>query len=267
MAKKATIKDVAKAAEVSVATVSYVMNNRTDIKITEETKKKVLQVANLLNYSPNQAAKALATQYKNMIAIIMPETGSVLSEAENMHTLKMLTHFFHKEHFDLLLLDPSTCERYDRADAIICYNISTTQFHALGDNNFVPLIALDCFVNDPLFFQINSSSELYRKASEAFESEPFRYVFLQSPNKERMQYLKNDLGSDNITFISSLSDCEKIKNSNIITGDIVLSRILGHTNNVCYVDGLFESKENVLLSCIKDAINRVKVTEHNFLTS
>lgn len=82
-----------------------------------------------------------------------------------------------------------------------------------------------------------------------------------------MQYLKNDLGSDNITFISSLSDCEKIKNSNIITGDIVLSRILGHTNNVCYVDGLFESKENVLLSCIKDAINRVKVTEHNILTS
>ena len=58
--KKVTIRDVAKEAGVSVATVSYVVNGRTDLKISDETRKRVLQVINLLNYSPNQAAKALS---------------------------------------------------------------------------------------------------------------------------------------------------------------------------------------------------------------
>ena len=70
MAKnKVTIKDVAKAAGVSTATVSYVINNRTDIKLTDETRKKVLQVIHLLDYSPNQAAKALAANRKSLLAV------------------------------------------------------------------------------------------------------------------------------------------------------------------------------------------------------
>ncbi|MDE6185743.1 MAG: LacI family DNA-binding transcriptional regulator, partial [Lachnospiraceae bacterium] len=58
MDRKVTIKDVAREAGVSVATVSYVVNQRTDLRISDATRKKVLQVINLLNYTPNQAAKA-----------------------------------------------------------------------------------------------------------------------------------------------------------------------------------------------------------------
>lgn len=57
MEKKVTVRDVAREAGVSVATVSYIMNNRTDMKISEETRKKVLQIANLLNYRPSQAPR------------------------------------------------------------------------------------------------------------------------------------------------------------------------------------------------------------------
>ena len=61
MTKKATIRDVAREAGVSVATVSYVLNNRPNQKISDDTKKKVLQIANLLQYSPSFAAKQLTT--------------------------------------------------------------------------------------------------------------------------------------------------------------------------------------------------------------
>lgn len=69
MQKRVTVKDVAKEAGVSVATVSYIMNNRTDQKISESTRKKVLQIANLLNYTPSFAAKSLATGRNNIIGI------------------------------------------------------------------------------------------------------------------------------------------------------------------------------------------------------
>ena len=70
MVKKVTIRDVAREAGVSVATVSYVLNNRSDQKISAETKKKVLQIANLLQFTPSYAAKILTTGKSNIIGIL-----------------------------------------------------------------------------------------------------------------------------------------------------------------------------------------------------
>ena len=56
----ATIKDVAKRAGVSIATVSYVMNN--DLRISEATAKKVRQAAEELNYLASGIARSLKSQ-------------------------------------------------------------------------------------------------------------------------------------------------------------------------------------------------------------
>ena len=92
--KKITIKDVAKEAGVSVATVSYVMNHRTDIKISDDTRKKVLQVANLLNYTPNLAAKALASSQQHLLGITYEKTDFPLMKAQQMMMLETFLAFF-----------------------------------------------------------------------------------------------------------------------------------------------------------------------------
>lgn len=62
-----TIKDVAKAAGVSVSTVSLVINDSELVKL--ETRYKVLQKIEELNYIPNQYARSLVTKRKNVIGL------------------------------------------------------------------------------------------------------------------------------------------------------------------------------------------------------
>lgn len=68
MKKSVTIKDVAKLANVSVATVSNVINNID--KASPETKQKVLKVMKDLDYSPNYTARSLVCKKSGLIGII-----------------------------------------------------------------------------------------------------------------------------------------------------------------------------------------------------
>jgi LacI family transcriptional regulator len=60
-----TIKDIAKLANVSHTTVSRALNNSPLIK--EKTKKKILDIANQLNYIPDYHAKNLVMQKSHTI--------------------------------------------------------------------------------------------------------------------------------------------------------------------------------------------------------
>ena len=72
---RTTIKDVAKKAGVSPATVSLVLNKST-LPISDETKEKVLKVAKELNYRPNMLAVSLATKRSNSIGLILPDVSN-----------------------------------------------------------------------------------------------------------------------------------------------------------------------------------------------
>lgn len=65
---KATITDVAKEAGVSMKTVSRVLNNEPNV--ASKTREKVLAVANNLRYSPNLAAKGLASSKSYLVALV-----------------------------------------------------------------------------------------------------------------------------------------------------------------------------------------------------
>jgi len=65
-----TQKDVAEKAGVTVTTVSRVINNRG--YIAEETRKKVYQVMEQLNYRPNAVARSLSKKKSNILGVILP---------------------------------------------------------------------------------------------------------------------------------------------------------------------------------------------------
>ena len=69
-----SIKDVAKEAGVSIATVSRVLND-IDV-VNEDTKKKVLDAIKKLSYRPNIVARSLKTQKTKIIGILLPDKSN-----------------------------------------------------------------------------------------------------------------------------------------------------------------------------------------------
>jgi len=69
MSKNITIKDIAKEANVSIATVSYCLNKTKNLK--EETKIKIYNAIEKLGYNPNLAAKSLVTNKSKLIGFVI----------------------------------------------------------------------------------------------------------------------------------------------------------------------------------------------------
>ncbi len=68
--KKVTIHDIAKKLDITASTVSRALNNNP--RISETTKKAVLEAARSLNYQPNNLAAALRKGKSQLIGIIVP---------------------------------------------------------------------------------------------------------------------------------------------------------------------------------------------------
>ena len=74
-----TIRDVARLAGFSVASVSRVLNESG--KVTPETRESVLKAVNALGYSPNLAARSLSTARSQAIGVVLPDMhGEFFSE-------------------------------------------------------------------------------------------------------------------------------------------------------------------------------------------
>jgi LacI family transcriptional regulator len=73
-----TIKDVAKKAEVSIATVSLVIHNHR--RISPETKLKVNRIIQELNYHPSRSARGLVSQKTGNIGFILTDDHFLRSE-------------------------------------------------------------------------------------------------------------------------------------------------------------------------------------------
>lgn len=69
-----TVKDVAKAAGVSIATVSRVVRDEANVK--KDTKDLVLKVIKELNYQPNALARQMRQQSTKTVIVIVPDIGN-----------------------------------------------------------------------------------------------------------------------------------------------------------------------------------------------
>lgn len=68
--KRSTIKDVAALAGVSISVVSYVLNNTPGRTVTYETKQRILNAANELEYAPDSIARGMRTKRTMALGLV-----------------------------------------------------------------------------------------------------------------------------------------------------------------------------------------------------
>lgn len=99
-----TLKDVAKEAGVSIATVSKVLRGKQgEIAISEATRRRVLEAAKRLNYHPNIAARRLASRRSNTVGIVI-EAYDSFGGPVNAQILRGIGSELDKARLDALLI-------------------------------------------------------------------------------------------------------------------------------------------------------------------
>ena len=261
MDKKITIKDVAKQAGVSIATVSYVVNNRTDQRISDETRKKVLQIVNLLDYKPNSLAKSLSTSKTYNIALyMMPET-SLLKRSEQLLLIEVLSEVSSHYEYHLIIQDNKKFSQLNNVDAILCFDGTFDFFSHISDKNFVPVIAIDCLVNIPWFFQVCTDyTKLKKTADKHFGVNQYTYLCL-TPNNERLKSMICQTFQD-VKFVGDFHEVLENSNQKYIYNQISLKPLLEGKENTYYIPCNLHSKMDRVYHCIDLAIKRTPDMEH-----
>lgn len=242
----------------SVATVSYVINNRDDQRISEETKKKVRQIINLLDYRPNSSAKSLATNKTYTAALYLLHEDSLYKQSEQLLLAQTLAAVLKRHGYHLLLQSEEDMAPVDYADAIFCYDTDVRFFGEVGDKNLLPLIAIDILVDVPtqIFFQICTDYVRQKEQADSrFGTDNYTY-FCLTPNNEAVRNLITD------TFKQV---CFTEGNRLPLAGNVVYCQESLRTlapPDACYMPYDMASKMERVFCCMEDAMNRVPDRSH-----
>lgn len=161
MKKKYTMKDIARECGVSTATVSYVLNDVPNQSISAATKKRVLQIANMVGYVSSASARALATGRTNNFGVYVPYCGN---SAHKHRLLQALAEEAEKAGYHLVWLTGNCLtQQTSNVDAMFAIDIPEEEFARLGDNTFVPLLYLEGQTDNGLFYCVTPDGAALRK--------------------------------------------------------------------------------------------------------
>lgn len=212
--KRVTTADIAREAGVSIATVSYILNDRKDVKVAEATRKKVLQICNLMEYVPSQIAKSLATGRNNIIGIqfnLLPD--SLSRNLYIFELIKELQSLLQAQNYDTLImpaingLDNMRIQR--NIDGIICIDLPEAQFHELKESYFVPIILIDMVLDDDLFYRtFDDIPAIYAAAKKRLKTGELYFIMEKQENESYINMVRNSIPPDKLHIVCNKSELQ-----------------------------------------------------------
>lgn len=239
MLKKTTMKDIAIRANVSVATVSYVLNRVDNQTIPEKTRRQIMQLAEELHYIPNLAARSLANQKTGLVGVLVHKSKQLPywklhAQLAFIHTLeqRLTAAGYHTLLYSLDTDNPSLDIIVERKlEAVFLIDAQDASFYSISRHfvEGIPLILIDSMIEDKLFKQVVFN---YRSVLEAALPDDLSQVCLimESFNNSLLtRYIRScvPLSDDAVFEIRELQDLLPAMDHHRFKQAIVINEFIG----------------------------------------
>jgi LacI family transcriptional regulator len=175
MKSKATLKNISDLLQISISTVSRALKDHPDI--AEQTKKKVRELAEMLDYEPNAFAINLRTNASKLIGLIVPEMSnffyhSFIASVEEEARLKgySLMILQSGNNKDIELANLKLCKLNRVAGIMVAITTGTNDFSAFirVEESGIPLVFFDKVPEEQGFMTVCVDDDIAGKlAAEA----------------------------------------------------------------------------------------------------
>lgn len=227
---KVTIVEVAKKANVSVATVSRVINGNYPVK--EETRENVLRVIKELDYTPNAQARDLIKQTSTNIGVVVPSISNMFFP----QVINGIEEYLNDSKYSIFLCTTNgdKSKEKDRINELISRNVAgiiivdpTVQnskskfFNDLSKS--VPIVFVNGYTNSSNISSVSNDEEsgAYMAMNYLLESSHKDILFIRGENsysydiKERVYIeLMKDLNNFNENYILNIGKGNSIETVN-----------------------------------------------------
>lgn len=178
--KQVSVRDVAREAGVSPATVSYILNDTPGLSFTPETRQRVLAAVEKLHYVANQAAKTLGSGraegivQSKLIGVVIPQTENKRKESHIMFGNPFYGTFLsaveleaRRAGYQLILSGTNLGQSYiDIAksrtlDGVIILGAYPSDDEAEYKKYKIPAVLVDCYGSgDSFFYSVRTDDRL-----------------------------------------------------------------------------------------------------------
>ncbi|MBN3523027.1 LacI family DNA-binding transcriptional regulator [Paenibacillus apiarius] len=193
--KKTTIKDIAKAAGVSIATVSYILNDVKTQSISDETRVKVLKVAQQLKYVTNRTAQSLKIKKTGLIGILLfkDDIQSPWSDLKYAKTICKIEQQCSALGYHVIFMQiDSTAPSYKvimerNLDGVFLINVDQERFSTITPyfGFGIPVFVIDSYIEDSLFHKIMPDMEASFRLSRDLLGEDPQFLVMDSYNNDQ----------------------------------------------------------------------------------
>ncbi len=150
MRNKMTMKEIAEKLNISITTVSRALNNKSDVG--EDTRKAVIDLAQELDYTPNEMAVSLRKRRSNLIGLVLPRVEHYFFST----ILKGIVSSAQKDNFAVILSESSHIPQKEseligrligmNVSGIIlapCRNEIDNSYIKIMEKNNIPMVLID----------------------------------------------------------------------------------------------------------------------------